>query len=78
MRIGQNAGVTQVFKIFIKSMIRATEEMVGYKVCGRGKKRTAWWTSNIKEEVKEKKGGYKMLQRNVMCSFQFYHLTFSN
>ncbi len=47
-------------------MVQATEEVVGYKTCSRGKKVTAWWTQEIKIAVEEKrKANKKILQRNV-------------
>lgn len=44
-----------MLKTFKKLVIRATVEVVGYKVSGRGKKGSAWWMAEIKEAVKEKK-----------------------
>ncbi len=47
-------------------MVQATEGVVGYKTCRRGKKGTAWWTQEIKIAVEEERKAYKkMLQRNV-------------
>ncbi len=47
-------------------MVQATEEVVGYKICKRGKKGTAWWTQEIMAAVEEKRKAYKtMLQRNL-------------
>ncbi len=37
-----------MFEIFSKTAIRAAEEVVGYKVCGKGKRRCAWWTNEIR------------------------------
>ncbi len=68
VRVGMedNACVSEVFEIFKRSLVQATEEVVGYKKCRRGKKRTAWWTQEIKIAVEEKRNAYKkMLQRNV-------------
>ncbi len=61
-----NACVSKVFEIFKRSLIQATEEVVGYKTCRRGKTGTAWWTQEIKIAEEEKqKVCKKMLQRNV-------------
>lgn len=37
VRIEQKDGMSEVFETFKKSMRVTTEEVVGYKVCGRGK-----------------------------------------
>lgn len=54
VRRGQSVAVSVVFKIFRKSVIWATEKVVGCKICVRGKKRSAWWRDDIKEAVREK------------------------
>ncbi len=67
-RVGmkENAYVNEVFETFKRSLVQATEEIVGYKTCRRGKKGTAWWTQEIKTAVEEKRKAYKkMLQRNM-------------
>ncbi len=62
----ESACVSEVFETFKRSLIQATEEVVGCKTCRRGKKGTAWWTQEIKIAVEEKRKAYKkMLQRNV-------------
>ncbi len=61
-----NACVSELFETFKRSLIQATEEVVGYKTCWRGGRGTAWWTQEIKMAVEEKRKVYKkMLQRNV-------------
>lgn len=61
-----SSGKKEVFETFRKSVIRTTEEVVGYVVCEKGEKGNAWWASEIKEAVMEKKSAYKMiLQRNT-------------
>ncbi len=61
-----NVCVIEFFVTFKRSLIQATEEVVGYKTCRRGRKGTAWWTQEIKIAVEEKRKAYKkMLQRNV-------------
>ncbi len=59
--IEDNACVTEVFETFKRSLIQATEEVVGCKTCRQGKKGTAWWTQEIKIAVEEETG----LQENV-------------
>lgn len=44
-----NSGVNEVFKIFKRSMVRATEQVTGCEFCGKGKKGGLWWTEKIKE-----------------------------
>ncbi len=67
-RVGMadNACVSEDFETFKRSLIQATEEIVGYKTCRQGKKETAWWMQEIKIAVEEKRKAYKKtLQRNV-------------
>ncbi len=61
-----NACVSEVFETFKRSLIQATEKVVGYRTVGRRGRGTAWWTQEIKMAVEEKREAYKeMLQRNV-------------
>ncbi len=63
----ENACVSDVSETLKKSLVQATEEVVGYKICGRGKKGTAWWKQKMKTAVEEKRKEYKkMLQRSVL------------
>ncbi len=61
-----NTCLSEVFKLLKRPLVQATEEVVGYKTCKRGKKGTEWWTQEIKIAIEEKRKTYKkMLQRNV-------------
>lgn len=61
--IGDSIPVSEVSEIFKKSLIQGLEEVVGYKMCCRGKKGTAWCTQETKITVEEKRKSYKkMLQ----------------
>ncbi len=42
VRMEDGACVSEVFETFKRSLIQATEEVVGYKTYRRGKKGTAW------------------------------------
>jgi len=53
--IGDESRVNDVFEVFKRSLIGVTEEVAGYKVCKGGKKGSAWWTSEIKEAVEDKR-----------------------
>ncbi len=59
-RVGMedNACGSEVFETFKRSLIQATEEVVGYKTCRQRKKRTAWWTQEIKTAVEDKRKAY--------------------
>ncbi len=55
VRRGQSAGVSEVFEIFRRTVIRAAEEEVGYKVYGKGKKGSTRWTDEIKKQLGRKR-----------------------
>lgn len=49
--------------MFLGSVVRATEEVVEYSLCRRGKKGSVWWTDEMKEAVEKRKTYKKMLEK---------------
>ncbi|KAJ8962099.1 hypothetical protein NQ318_018053 [Aromia moschata] len=44
--------IEQSWRIFKDSSVTAAKETCGTKRINNGKKQTAWWTNEIKEEIK--------------------------
>lgn len=51
--IGDTAGISEVLMIF-RLVVRMTEEVVTYKICGKGKEGLVQWTQDRKEALEVK------------------------
>lgn len=55
MEIGENADIEEMWKVFKSVITEAAREVCGIIKQNKHKKQTAWWTEEIKQEVKIKK-----------------------
>ncbi|KAJ8949832.1 hypothetical protein NQ318_000531 [Aromia moschata] len=65
--------IEQSWRILKDSLVTAAKETCGTKRINKGKKQTAWWTNEIKAEIKEKKKLWKKyLQNKTRESYDYY------
>ncbi len=66
-RVGEEMSVNDVYNVFKGTVMEVANEVVGWRERKGRKKGNAWWTSEIKDAVEQKKRTYrKMLQRNLL------------
>ena len=66
MTVEEKASISEIFMVFKDAVIPLAAKMVRYKLMTSQRKGSAWWTVEVKEDIKGKRGANKkMLQRNM-------------